>query len=87
VYLFDDSFSAPDYTTDSLLRASLKTIAADATVIIAAQRVSTIRHADSILVANDGQLVGSGKHEELLEKCGTYKEIVNSQLSAEEALR
>ncbi|MDR1447840.1 MAG: ABC transporter ATP-binding protein/permease [Candidatus Ancillula sp.] len=87
VYLFDDSFSALDYTTDSLLRAALKTVTADATVIIVAQRVSTIRHADNILVINDGKIVGSGTHEDLIEKCKTYNEIVNSQLSAEEALR
>jgi ATP-binding cassette subfamily B protein len=87
VYLFDDSFSALDYTTDSLLRAALKAVTEDATVIIVAQRVSTIRHADNILVLDSGRIVGSGRHEELMEKCETYKEIVDSQLSAEEALR
>ncbi len=75
MYLFDDLFSALNYTTDSLFRASSKTITADATVIIVAQRVSTIRHTDNILVVNDGQLVGSGKYEELLEKCGTYEAL------------
>jgi ATP-binding cassette subfamily B protein len=87
VYLFDDSFSALDYTTDSLLRSALKNITKEATVIIVAQRVSTIRHADNILVIDNGQIVGSGTHEQLLENCSTYKEIVDSQLSAEEALK
>ncbi|RLP78018.1 ABC transporter ATP-binding protein [Mycetocola tolaasinivorans] len=84
VYLFDDSFSALDVTTDSKLRAALKDEIRDATVIIVAQRVSTITDADQILVMDDGRIVGRGTHEELLDSSETYREIVNSQLSASE---
>ncbi|WP_259178536.1 ABC transporter ATP-binding protein [Mycetocola sp. BIGb0189] len=84
VYLFDDSFSALDVTTDSKLRAALKEEIRDATVIIVAQRVSTITDADQILVMDDGKIVGRGTHEELLKSNETYLEIVNSQLSASE---
>lgn len=87
VYQFDDSFSALDYTTDHNLRQELYKVTKDATVIIVAQRVSTIRRADQILVLDEGQIVGQGTHEELLKKCKTYQEIVDSQLSAEEALK
>jgi ATP-binding cassette subfamily B protein len=85
IYLFDDSFSALDLTTDARLRAALAPVTTDATVVIVAQRVSTIRGADQILVLEDGAVVGRGRHEELLETCGTYQEIVASQLSQEEA--
>ena len=85
IYLFDDSFSALDLATDARLRAALKPETRDATVVIVAQRVSTIRDADLILVMEDGELVGRGSHEELLASCSTYQEIVASQLSAEEA--
>jgi ATP-binding cassette subfamily B protein len=85
VYLFDDSFSALDLATDARLRAALVPIVRDATVIVVAQRVSTIRDADVILVVEDGQIVGRGTHASLLEDCQTYQEIVASQLSAEEA--
>ncbi len=85
VYLFDDSFSALDLATDARLRAALKPVTADATVVIVAQRVSTIRDADQILVVEDGEVVGRGTHRELLDDCRTYQEIVSSQLSAEEA--
>ncbi len=85
IYLFDDSFSALDLATDARLRAALKPETRDATVVIVAQRVSTIRDADLILVMEDGGLVGRGSHEELLASCSTYQEIVASQLSAEEA--
>ncbi|MCX8033127.1 MAG: ABC transporter ATP-binding protein/permease [Thermoleophilia bacterium] len=85
VYVFDDCFSALDFKTDSLLRAALKHELAHATVFIVAQRVSTIRHADQILVLENGAIAGLGTHEELLESCQTYQEIVYSQLSAEEA--
>jgi ATP-binding cassette subfamily B protein len=85
IYLFDDSFSALDLATDARLRAALKPVTRDATVLIVAQRVSTIRDADLILVLEDGAVVGRGRHHELLETCGTYQEIVASQLSAEEA--
>jgi ATP-binding cassette subfamily B protein len=85
IYLFDDSFSALDLTTDARLRAALGPVTTDATVLIVAQRVSTIRRADQILVLEDGAVVGRGKHEELLATCETYQEIVASQLSQEEA--
>ena len=85
IYLFDDSFSALDLATDARLRAALVPHTADATVIIVAQRVSTIIHADQILVLEDGQSVGLGTHAELLETCPTYREIVESQMTAEEA--
>ncbi|WP_413250116.1 ABC transporter ATP-binding protein [Sinomonas flava] len=85
VYLFDDSFSALDVTTDARLRRALKKQTADATVIIVAQRVSTIIDADLILVLDKGKIVDRGTHEELLETSPTYQEIVQSQITAEEA--
>jgi ATP-binding cassette subfamily B multidrug efflux pump len=85
VYIFDDSFSALDYATDARLRAALREPTRDACVLIVAQRVATIRHADQILVLDEGRLVGAGTHDELMEQCPTYAEIVLSQLSAEEA--
>ena len=85
IYVFDDSFSALDVATDARLRASLEPVTRDASVLIVGQRVSTIRHADQILVLDDGRIVGRGTHEELLDGCPTYQEIVDSQLSAEEA--
>lgn len=85
IYLFDDAFSALDLATDARLRAALKPVTADATVVIVAQRVSTIRDADLILVVEDGEVVGRGTHHELLASNQTYQEIVASQLSAEEA--
>jgi ATP-binding cassette subfamily B multidrug efflux pump len=85
IYLFDDSFSALDLATDARLRAALRPVTVDATVLIVAQRVSTIRDADMILVLEDGNVVGRGRHHELLGDCPTYQEIVASQLSAEEA--
>jgi ATP-binding cassette subfamily B protein len=85
IYLFDDSFSALDLATDARLRAALRPVTRDATVLIVAQRVSTIRDADLILVLEDGAVVGRGRHHELLASCATYQEIVASQLSAEEA--
>lgn len=85
IYLFDDSFSALDLTTDARLRAALAPITRDATVVVVAQRVSTIRDADEIIVLEDGRVVGRGTHDELLVGCGTYQEIVASQFSAEEA--
>jgi ATP-binding cassette subfamily B protein len=83
--LFDDSFSALDAATDARLRAALASSTGDATLLIVAQRVSTIANADQILVLEDGYQVGLGTHRELLESCPTYAEIVSSQLSAEEA--
>jgi len=85
VYVFDDSFSALDLSTDARLRTALVPITSDRTVIIVAQRVSTIRHADQILVLEHGECMGLGTHEELVETCPTYAEIVASQLTAEEA--
>jgi ATP-binding cassette subfamily B protein len=85
IYLFDDSFSALDLATDARLRAALRPVTEQSTVVIVAQRVSTIRDADLILVLEDGVIVGRGTHESLLEGCETYQEIVASQLSAEEA--
>jgi ATP-binding cassette subfamily B protein len=84
IYLFDDSFSALDLTTDARLRAALRPITADATVVIVAQRVSTIADADQIVVLDDGLIVGIGRHDELLTTCPTYVEIVESQHAAEE---
>jgi ATP-binding cassette subfamily B protein len=85
IYLFDDAFSALDLATDARLRAALAPVTRDATVVIVAQRVSTIRDADLILVVEDGEVVGRGTHHELLDTCQEYREIVTSQLSAEEA--
>jgi ATP-binding cassette subfamily B protein len=85
IYLFDDSFSALDLATDARLRAALKPTTTDATVVIVAQRVTTIIDADLILVLEDGRVVGRGTHHELLAGCETYQEIVSSQMSAEEA--
>ena len=85
IYLFDDSFSALDLATDARLRAALRPVTRDATLLVVAQRVSTIRDADLILVVEDGEVVGRGRHEELLESCTTYQEIVQSQLSVEAA--
>ncbi|CRK61814.1 Lipid A export ATP-binding/permease protein MsbA [Alloactinosynnema sp. L-07] len=85
IYLFDDSFSALDVATDARLRAALRPTTRDATVIIVAQRVSTVLDADQVVVLEDGRIVGLGTHAELLETCPTYQEIVASQLSAEEA--
>jgi ATP-binding cassette subfamily B protein len=82
VYLFDDAFSALDLGTDARLRAALQPVVADAAVIVVAQRVSTIVDADQIIVLEDGVIHGVGRHDELLETCPTYAEIVASQLSA-----
>jgi len=84
VYIFDDSFSALDFKTDAKLRHDLKTITKDATVLIVAQRISTIMHADQIIVLDQGKIVGIGTHNELLKTCPTYLEIASSQLSKEE---
>lgn len=84
VLLFDDSFSALDYKTDVLLRRALGEKVKDATVIIVAQRISTILHADQILVLDEGKVVGIGTHEELMKTCATYQEIARSQLSEAE---
>ncbi|CAM8620777.1 MdlB ABC-type multidrug transport system, ATPase and permease components [Acidimicrobiia bacterium] len=85
IYVFDDSFSALDLSTDARLRTALVPVTTDAALIIVAQRVSTIKHADQILVLDQGECVGLGTHRELLETCPTYAEIVESQMTAEEA--
>ncbi|WP_367041637.1 ABC transporter ATP-binding protein [Streptomyces sp. Je 1-332] len=85
IYLFDDSFSALDYATDAALRAALGRETAEATVVIVAQRVSTIRDADRIIVLDEGRVVGTGRHHELMESNETYREIVLSQLTEAEA--
>lgn len=84
IYIFDDSFSALDYKTDSKLRKELAKITKQATIFIVAQRISTIMHADQIIVLDQGQIVGKGTHQELLKNCDIYKEIALSQLSEEE---
>jgi ATP-binding cassette subfamily B protein len=85
IYLFDDSFSALDLATDARLRAALRPHTTRATVVIVSQRVSTITEADQIVVLDDGEIVGLGRHEELLVTCPTYVEIVQSQLAVEPA--
>ena len=85
IYLFDDSFSALDYDTDARLRAALSTITARSAVIIVAQRISTIRYAERIVVLDQGSVVGTGTHPALMTSCETYRQIVLSQLSEEEA--
>lgn len=81
IYIFDDSFSALDYKTDSILRARLKEVTENATVLIVAQRVGTIMDADQIIVLNEGEIVGRGTHNELMESNEIYREIANSQLN------
>jgi ATP-binding cassette subfamily B protein len=84
IYIFDDSFSALDYATDAKLRAALRRETTNATVLIVAQRVSTIIGADQILVLDEGRIVGSGTHQELMQSNDVYREIVLSQVTAEE---
>ena len=84
IYIFDDSFSALDYKTDSLLRKALKKYTKDATVLIVAQRIGTIMNADKIIVLDEGKCVGMGTHKELLKTCKIYREIAESQISKEE---
>lgn len=84
IYIFDDSFSALDYKTDVILRRALKKETKDATTLIVAQRISTILHADKILVLEEGHVVGQGTHKELLKSCDVYRQIAMSQLSEEE---
>ena len=84
IYVFDDSFSALDYQTDAKLRARLKKETTESTVLIVAQRVGTIMHADKIIVLDEGNVVGMGTHQELLKNCSIYYDIAASQLSEEE---
>ena len=84
VYIFDDSFSALDYKTDVTLRQALKKKTKDSTVLIVAQRISTILHAEQIIVLDDGKVAGIGTHKELLKNCETYYQIAASQLSEKE---
>jgi ATP-binding cassette subfamily B multidrug efflux pump len=84
IYIFDDSFSALDFKTDSALRRALKQKTASSTVLIVTQRVSTVKDADQIIVLEEGKVVGKGRHEELMQDCSTYREIALSQLSLEE---
>jgi ATP-binding cassette subfamily B protein len=84
IYIFDDTFSALDFKTDAKLRAALKAETRQSTVLIVAQRVSTVMDADQIIVLDDGKIVGIGTHQELMKSCDVYKGIVSSQLSATE---
>ena len=85
IYLLDDAFSALDLATEARLRSALASVTSEAAVVLVAQRVSSIRGADEILVLEDGAVVGRGTHAELLDTCQTYQEIVESQLTPEEA--
>lgn len=87
IYIFDDSFSALDFKTDALLRKALKKEVSNATLLIVAQRISTIMDADQIVVLNEGKIVGKGKHQELLKTCSVYQQIAASQLSEKDLLR
>ena len=84
IFIFDDSFSALDFKTDSTLRKALKEYTKEATTIIVAQRISTILNADKILVLDDGHMAGIGSHKELMKSCEVYRQIAMSQLSEEE---
>ena len=84
IYIFDDSFSALDFKTDAALRKALKEETEEATTLIVAQRISTILHADRILVLDEGKIVGMGTHKELMQSCEVYQQIAQSQLSQEE---
>ena len=84
IYIFDDSFSALDLKTDAALRKALASKVSDATVIIVAQRISTVMNADQIIVMEEGRIAGKGTHEELMRNCDVYRQIAKSQLSAKE---
>ena len=87
IYIFDDSFSALDYATDYALRSALKEASRESTVIIVAQRISTVLNADRIIVLDSGRVAGMGTHKELMESCEVYRQIALSQLSEKEAER
>ena len=84
IYIFDDSFSALDFKTDAALRRALKAHTGDSTLFIVAQRVSTVKNAEQIIVLEEGNMVGKGTHQQLMATCPTYQEIALSQLSMEE---
>ena len=84
IYIFDDSFSALDYKTDAALRKALRKNTQGASIIIVAQRIGTIRHAEQIIVLDEGRIAGLGTHEELMKTCSVYREIAISQLSEKE---
>lgn len=84
IYLFDDSFSALDFKTDITLRKALREATKNSTILIVAQRISTVLNADQILVLDEGKIVGKGTHRELLKNCEVYQQIALSQLSKEE---
>jgi len=84
IFIFDDSFSALDFKTDSTLRRELKQKTGESTVLIVTQRVATVKNADQIIVLDKGRIVGKGTHQELMKTCETYQEIASSQLSKEE---
>jgi ATP-binding cassette subfamily B protein len=86
IYILDDSFSALDFKTDAALRRAFKEKAADSTLLVITQRVSTIKDAEQIIVLDEGRIVGKGTHKELMETCETYREIATSQLTKEELL-
>ena len=87
IYIFDDSFSALDYKTDTVLREELTKVTKNKTVIIVAQRINTVLNADQIITLDDGKIVGKGTHEQLMENCEIYRQIALSQLSEEELNR
>jgi len=84
IYIFDDSFSALDFKTDSALRRALKDKTGSSTLLIVTQRISTVMNAEQIIVLDDGRIVGKGNHSDLMKTCETYREIALSQLSLEE---
>ena len=84
IFIFDDSFSALDYKTDRVLRSTLKKETKDATTLIVAQRIGTVKDADLIIVLDEGKIAGKGKHQDLLKDCEVYRQIAYSQLSEEE---
>ena len=84
IYIFDDSFSALDFRTDAALRRALKQHTGDSTLLIVTQRIATVKNAEQIIVLEEGQMVGKGTHQELMQTCETYREIALSQLSMEE---
>ena len=87
IFIFDDSFSSLDYTTDAALRKALRRDTKDATVLIVTQRISTIMNSDQIVVLDKGEVVGIGRHKELMESCEVYREIAQSQLTEDELSR